>query len=132
VHLGRAWRIEFSYRNIHEYMYLARSKRTSSGGCPPICELVLLTAPNIRAYFYTKIRFSTPGSKFSCINLGSKSSCWPNVPVLKVPHIKKCPRVILDGRVTAPYSTTRTSRRQSHVRPIPGNKPRGGLQGGQG
>jgi hypothetical protein len=48
-------------------------------GCP---ELVLSTVPNFRKYFYTKIQFSTPGSKFSCINLGSKSSGWPNVPVL--------------------------------------------------
>jgi hypothetical protein len=39
----QAWRTEFSYRNIRP--------------CP---ELVLLTVPNIREYFYTKIRFSTP------------------------------------------------------------------------
>jgi hypothetical protein len=31
-------------------------------------ELVLLTAPNIREYFYTEIRFSTPGSNISCIS----------------------------------------------------------------
>ena len=47
--------------------------------CP---ELVLLTVPNFREYFYTKIQFSTPGSKFRCINLGSKSFDWPNIPVL--------------------------------------------------
>ena len=35
VHLGRAWRIERP-------------------------ELALLTAPNFREYFYSKIRFSTP------------------------------------------------------------------------
>ena len=31
--------------------------------CP---KLALLTAPNIREYFYTEIRFSTPGSAPSC------------------------------------------------------------------
>jgi hypothetical protein len=54
-------------------------KKMPSTACP---ELVLLTVPNFREYFYTKIRFSTPGSKFSWINLGSKRSDWPNVPVL--------------------------------------------------
>ena len=29
-------------------------------------ELVLLTVPNIREYFYTEIRFSTPGSAPKC------------------------------------------------------------------
>ena len=58
----------------------------------PCPELVLLTAPNIRGYFYTKIRFSTPahvGLRVFCayckkcrVNLGSKSSGWPNVAVL--------------------------------------------------
>jgi hypothetical protein len=62
MHLGWAWRIELQL----------------------LPELVLLTVPNIPEYFYTKIRLSTPGSKFSCINLGSKRSGWPNVPVLNV------------------------------------------------
>jgi hypothetical protein len=26
VHLGRAWRIEFSYRNIHEYLELSKGR----------------------------------------------------------------------------------------------------------
>jgi hypothetical protein len=54
--------------------------------CP---ELVLLTVPNFREYFYTKIQFSTPGSKFRCINLGSKSSGWPNIPVLIASQFNK-------------------------------------------
>ena len=55
-HLGQAWRIEFSYRNIHEYY--ARSKGR-------VREAAFRTRPfdnerNIREYFYKKIRFSTP------------------------------------------------------------------------
>ena len=46
VHLGQAWRIEFSYRK------------------PP--ELVLLSVPINLEYFYTEIRFSTPGSAPTC------------------------------------------------------------------
>jgi hypothetical protein len=57
---------------------------------PP--ELALLTDRDIREYFYTEIRFSTPahvGMHVFCayckkcqVNLGSKSSGWLNVPVL--------------------------------------------------
>ena len=51
----QAWRIEFSYRNIRE---IRRGQKDELGALRP--ELVLLTAPNFREYFYTKIRFSTP------------------------------------------------------------------------
>ena len=54
--------------------------------CP---ELVLLTVPNFREYFYTKIQFSTPGSKFRCINLGPKSSGWQNIPVLIASQVQQ-------------------------------------------
>ena len=69
---------------------ITRGQKDELGGQPP--ELVLLAVPNIREYFYTKIRFSTPahvGLRVFCayckkcrVNLGSKSSGWPNVPVL--------------------------------------------------
>ena len=58
MHLGQAWRIEFSYRSIYEYFW-----RSKGAYCH---ELVLLTARNIREYSYTEIRFSTPGSAPSC------------------------------------------------------------------
>jgi hypothetical protein len=58
----------------------------------PCPELVLLAVPNIREYFYTKIRFSMPahvGLRVFCayckkcrVDLGSKSFGWPNVHVL--------------------------------------------------
>ena len=49
MHLGLAWKIEFSYRNIHEYW--GRSKGRARGGWNQLSELTLLTAPNIREYF---------------------------------------------------------------------------------
>ena len=69
---------------------MTRGQKDELGGLPP--KLVLLSARNIREYFYTKIRFSTPahvGLRVFCayckkcrVNLGSKSSGWPNVAVL--------------------------------------------------
>jgi hypothetical protein len=71
----------------NEYMELERATRRMP-------ELVILTAPNIHEYFYTKIRFSTPahvGLRVFCayckkcgVNLGSKSSGWPNEPLLNL------------------------------------------------
>jgi hypothetical protein len=60
----------------------ARGQKDEFGG--QLAGLVLLTARNVREYFYTKIRFSTPahaGLRVFCayckkcrVNLGSKSS----------------------------------------------------------
>ena len=43
---------------IEIFMNIRDGQKDEFGGQP--AELVLLTAPNIREYFYTKIRFSTP------------------------------------------------------------------------
>ena len=67
----QVWRI---FR-IDIFTNIRRGQKDELGRLLP--ELVLLTAPNIREYFYTKIRFSTPGpNPLNCINLGSKSSGW--------------------------------------------------------
>ena len=51
VHLGHAWRIEFSYtrRNIREYLFISGGQKDELGNLLP--ELVLLTARNIRENF---------------------------------------------------------------------------------
>jgi hypothetical protein len=52
----QAWRIEFLYRNIREYcMGLLHGGGQKDEFVQP-GELVLLTTPNIREYFYTQIR----------------------------------------------------------------------------
>ena len=75
----RPRRGESNFR-IEIFAQVRNGQQGELGGLPP--ELALLTVPNFREYFYTKIQISTPGSKFRCINLGSKSSGWPNIPVL--------------------------------------------------
>jgi hypothetical protein len=77
----------------HKFLFFyraqpARWKSCFTSAAQQLPELVLLTVPNIRQYFYTKIRFSTPahvGLRVFCayrkkcrVNLGSKSSGWLN------------------------------------------------------
>ena len=59
VHLRRAWRIEFWYKDIRDYWERLKGRARGIAHCP---ELALLTVPNNLEYLYTKIRFSTPGS----------------------------------------------------------------------
>jgi hypothetical protein len=61
VHLGR--RGESNFR-IEIFVKVTRGQNDELGGQPP--EFVLLTARNFCGNFYTKIRFSTPGSAPSC------------------------------------------------------------------
>jgi len=53
----RPRRGESNFR-IEIFTNIGHGQKDELGGLPP--ELALLTVPNIREYFYTKIRFSTP------------------------------------------------------------------------